>query len=324
MRFHLLGSHLSGGVSFYRELGPWSYVAKIDPSMQLITQNNAMWDGLVSTDWVMANGCYIEEQYDGLREAKHLGTKVWVDYDDAVGFVDWHSPRAHKFPREKVQPWIAKCVEIADVVTASTPDVAALLGDKAIVIPNAWDHRMHKMASGPSMNKTVLWRGSDTHNADIAYFDSALERLAIEYRDWTFIYLGNIFAPPFQVRRELPNVKLLPSLHLVKYFQKMHEINPSVVIVPMIDTTFNRCRSNIAWIEATSIGAKCVAPDWPAWSAKPIFRYKPNDLEDFITKTEQAMFSSGTEWIESRNLIVNDLSLHKMAIARQDILYARS
>lgn len=324
MRFHLLGSHLSGGVSFYRELGPWSYIAKIDPALQLITQNNAMWDGLVSTDWVMANGCYIEEQYNGLAEAKHLGTKVWVDYDDAVGFVDWHSPRAHRFPREQCQKWSEKCIEIADVVTVSTPDVAAVMSKKAIVIPNAWDHRMHKMASGPSLNKTVLWRGSDTHSADLAYFDSALERLAIEYRDWKFVYIGNINAPRFQVRHNLSNVKLIPSLPLIQYFRKMHEINPSVVIVPMIDTTFNRCRSNIAWIEATSIGAKCVAPDWPAWSAPPIFRYRSNDLEDFINKTEEAMFSTGCEWLKSRDIVTNDLNLHKMAVARQDIMYAHS
>lgn len=324
MRFHLLGSMLSGGVSFYRELGPWSYVARLNPGMQLITCNNAMWDGLYVTDWVMANGCHKEGQYVGLEEARYLGTKIWLDYDDAVGFVDWHSPRARNFPNEECQKWIPKCVELADVVTVSTQDIADIIGPKAVVIPNAWDHRMHKMAKSKSINKTVLWRGSDTHTADLAYFDAALEHLAVVHNDWTFIYLGNITAPRFQIRRELPNVRLEPSLEVVRYFRKMSEINPSVVIVPMIDTTFNRCRSNIAWIEATSIGATCVAPDWPSWNMPSIFRYKPNDLDDFIARTEQAMFSSGNEWNESRNLVTNELNIHKMAIARQDILYAYS
>lgn len=321
MRLSLLGSGLSGGVSFYRVAGPVSYMHKLDPALQIARPHPSDWVDFADSDWVLLNGAHSDGQVKGLEEAKSLGCKIWLDYDDAVGHVDWRSPRAGMFPNDVCLPNIQKCLCLADLVTVSTADVAKSINFSAAkIIPNAYDPRMHRSVNGASGKKTVLWRGSDTHISDLAVFDHMLERLALEHRDWEFVYIGQM--PAFHMRLCLPNVKKYDSLPLVQFFNKMAEINPSVVIVPMEDTDFNRARSNIAWIEGTLAGGAVVAPAWPSWDI-PAAHY--TTIGEFYNQTERLMLeaSERTRLYEtSRRYIMDNLHLHKWASVRQDYLYA--
>jgi len=54
-----------------------------------------------------------------------------------------------------------------------------------------------------------------------------------------------------------------------KYFDKIKEIAPEAFIFPLEDNDFNRCKSNIAWIEATLAGAACIASTLPEFHNVP-------------------------------------------------------
>jgi hypothetical protein len=43
--------------------------------------------------------------------------------------------------------------------------------------------------------------------------------------------------------------------------------------VPLADSIFNRCKSNIAWIEGSFAGAVCLVPDWEEWQMPGTVRY---------------------------------------------------
>ena len=40
-------------------------------------------------------------------------------------------------------------------------------------------------------------------------------------------------------------------------------VAPRVAICPLKDSAFNRCKSDIAYLEYTAFGAVSVVPDWP-------------------------------------------------------------
>jgi hypothetical protein len=61
---------------------------------------------------------------------------------------------------------------------------------------------------------------------------------------------------------ETNNKGHIPSLDIVPYMKTLFDMAPSCLHVPLHDNTFNRCKSNIAWIEASFAGTVSVVPAW--------------------------------------------------------------
>jgi hypothetical protein len=104
-----------------------------------------------------------------------------------------------------------------------------------------------------------------------------------------------------------------------------------VHIVPLRDNAFNRCRSNLAWIEATCAGAVVIAPDWEEWRRPGIMNY--TDAEGFrrtlrgvmeqyamglVKKTDERQEHFNVEM--SRAYIEQHLQLDKVNEARWGII----
>ena len=60
----------------------------------------------------------------------------------------------------------------------------------------------------------------------------------------------------------------------------MHFISPKYSVFPLVDTPFNRAKSNIAYLEAIMCGAIIVAPDWQEWRHPGVINY----TDDFKEK----------------------------------------
>jgi hypothetical protein len=52
---------------------------------------------------------------------------------------------------------------------------------------------------------------------------------------------------------------MMPLVDIMYYFQKIQDLNPKVVMVPLAKNDFNAAISNIAWIEATLAGAVTIS-----------------------------------------------------------------
>jgi len=122
-------------------------------------------------------------------------------------------------------------------------------------------------------NNTVLWRGSNTHQVDIAnYFDQIYD-VQTEYTNFDFIYCGyNPWIIP-----QTANKKYLKATDPILYFQQINRLAPKIMQVPLVDSHFNRCKSNIAYLEGTYAGAVCLVPDWPEWNLPGTVRYKSRE-----------------------------------------------
>lgn len=79
------------------------------------------------------------------------------------------------------------------------------------------------------------------------------------------------------------------------YFQRLIQLKPHFVVFPLEDNTFNRCKSNIAAIEATVAGAVCISPDYmPEFGEIPRIAYHPNGEENSLFST--------LEWINNNDV----------------------
>jgi hypothetical protein len=102
-----------------------------------------------------------------------------------------------------------------------------------------------------------MWRGSDTHHVDLMQFSDAI-RSCMNRDDWEWMFFG--YNPWF-----IPKTRHIPTMDPVMYFRTIRQINPGVMYVPLVDNVFNRCKSNINWIEGTMAGAVVLIPNFESW-----------------------------------------------------------
>jgi hypothetical protein len=62
-------------------------------------------------------------------------------------------------------------------------------------------------------------------------------------------------------------------LDMYDYIKYIKELRPRILFVPLVDNLFNRAKSNISWLEATTAGAVCLATDLPEFVRPGIINF---------------------------------------------------
>jgi hypothetical protein len=83
--------------------------------------------------------------------------------------------------------------------------------------------------------------------------------------EWTWTFIG---WRPWFLEGRVPKGKVVyvPAVDPIEYQEMIINLAPAVLMVPLHDNSFNRSKSNIAYIEAANCGAVAVAPDWEEWN----------------------------------------------------------
>jgi hypothetical protein len=225
---------------------------------------------------------------------KDNGVPLWVDYDDLLFDIPKDNPAHLSYMNPEIRKSVVKIIQMATVVTVSTEQLkrcfqpkGASLNDRIFVINNAIPRRFMNLAKPYQYKKHVNWRGSNTHQKDLAEFANEIVELSEERKDTTFTFVG--YNPWFITQYMDPQRAIVaPPMSIGDYFRFMVATNPSVQIVPLDSSMFNLCKSNIAWLEGCLAGAVTVAPAWPEWSKKPgVLNYK--STEEFKMRIAQAL-----------------------------------
>jgi hypothetical protein len=182
------------------------------------------------------------------------------------------------------------------------------------VVPNGWDDRMQLSRGEERLPyRRVMWRGGDSHNEDLAVFANQFVRAANEGPEAIFTFVG---ASVYQIHDRMPTACMeeIPFRDVMTYFQVLGEFRPSILMVPLNDTHFNRCKSNISLMEGAFAGAAVLAPDWDDWHAPGVTHY--TDVHDFGTKLIQLMYKTDAE--------LKDLSDQTWLAVRSNLLVSRA
>lgn len=271
--------------SFYRAWGVFPNIARTMGDINLITDKgkSMSWVDIGQMDLIYMHRPYTIEQYNFAQYAKEMKVPLWVDFDDDLTSIPEWMSFYNLYMQETTQKIIAGIISMADVVTTSTQALAnrfTKLNTMIQVIPNALNDDIFSTDQLPySEKKVVLWRGSETHHMDLMHFTEAIAS-CVTREEWEWMYFG--FNPWF-----LPKTKHIPVMDPVMYFRTMKSIHPAVMFVPLIKDTFNQCKSNINWLEATMSGSIALVPDWEVWDVPGVFRYE--DTKTFGVELQYLM-----------------------------------
>ncbi len=148
-----------------------------------------------------------------------------------------------------------------DLVTVSTQ---ALVGayrqhnKRVYVLPNLinetlWVDAQHSFAPVDDTRPvTIGFAGTTTHSHDLALIESALERVVDKYGERvSFIFMGCIT----ERLRQLPRVSFHEFADGYEgYARHLQTLDIDIALVPLADNPFNRCKSNIKWLEYSARG----------------------------------------------------------------------
>jgi len=191
------------------------------------------------------------------------GKKIVVDFDDNFLQLD-PTNKARLVYTAPVAADLKRLIGAADVVTVATKPLADLYGEyakKVYLIPNALPPRAFAKIKQPSDKIIIGWHGSDSHFSDLKLVKNALAQ--IQRRHNVDLVLAG-YEPPGLFKRATfrPWVKFSPDL---AYFDSFADF--TIGICPLSKSPFNDCKSDLKWLEYSSLGIPVVASAAPPYDS---------------------------------------------------------
>jgi len=279
MKIGILKKKEESAVTHYR-IAPFLDLARTDGHFIFQYPPETLTDDLCrGLDVLIIHRPASESEMKAVYRAKWAGVAIWLDLDDML----WAIPPANAAYLNyspQVHTCITDAMRVADVVTVSTQalkeQVQIEFGKTANVIPNAWNDRddyLPDFWNLPQNSITkVAHRGSNTHSADLFQVRHAFQ----DIENVHFEFFG--FIPWFLLSEYGGNLRTLNvtgwSYNLAEFMKRLFAFKPQFVVFPLEDNIFNKCKSNIAWQEATQAGAITIAPSsMPEFSSVPCILY---------------------------------------------------
>lgn len=242
----------------------------------------------------------------------HVKSKLVVDIDDNIWQIQDDSiiinTEKDMTAHARRGLWTMEMIKAANAVTVSTRPMKNLLNkfnDTIAVLPNLIDPKDWKFKRKKHDKVIIGWVYSHTHFPDVKEIKGALNEVKKKYGDKIEIV---IFGSDLQVFDFKPEHHW--GVKFKDYPKRLTELSFDISICPLEDNAFNRCKSNIKWMESTMAGAAVVASDVTPYS-------------DSIQhgKTGYIANSKG-QWVRYISGLVEDEKLRKSMIreAKKDIL----
>ncbi len=156
-----------------------------------------------------------------------------------------------------------RCVEQADGVMVTTEKIAEVYRqytDKVYVAPNSVNLSEwipHKIKRDNPDEIRVYWSGGSSHYEDIVLLKDVFPAIVKKYPNVKIVMMGmNFTGATKNIPKE--NFEYHDWVHTKAYPYKTRLLDIDIALIPLQDTTFNACKSNIKWVEQGSLLTPCV------------------------------------------------------------------
>ncbi len=332
--------NLHDATAHYRANGPLSHLRRTGicgTDILIQTVSDFSGPGVMLSDIGFFQRPSDPKELEAIKLFKRLGKKIIIDYDDFLLGVPGDNPLFGHYASKKSQDTIIEIIRAADAVIVSTNELKRCLqlpknclNEKVYVANNAIDehHMLHGERSIPPLdrNRTVFWRGSQTHQRDLMDYTPAIVKVGRATKakhNIPFTFSG--YNPWFITESLYPEQAIIAGpLPMGEYLDFIYKTGPMMGIVPLAENRFNRCKSNIAWLELTWAGAAMLVPDWEEWKRPGCTTYR--NEEDFIIGLT-SLIESTPERLHELNRqswfdIINNYTLAKVNGIREKVFGA--
>jgi glycosyltransferase involved in cell wall biosynthesis len=253
---------------------------------------------------------------DKLKLAKYLkqlGKKIVFDNDDT--YKDNEQVKLNKYMHQErvdrglkaINGSIDAFIKEADLVTASTEFLAQeyrKLHDKVIVLPNCIDPFLF---DEPLRNDGDKVRIGITGSVGVTSDLDILKPIIEHYQDdprvqivFFSLYGGGdqtklvreIYVGEYEILNSFRNIEWQPLVPAQEYYDVLNELRLDIQIIPRVDTYFNKCKSNIKFMESSMFEIPVIAQGFKDGNSPYQGKDEPylliaNNTNEFITQIEK-------------------------------------
>lgn len=239
-----------------------------------------------------------------------LGFKIIYEVDDVVFYEEIPDFNSYKkaFASDEIRQNCVDMMRMADEVTVTCKYMRDLFiekigQEKVSVIPNfppEWwighQYNYNKIIKNFDNNKQkprILYSGSGAHfdmnNATGQQddFSHVLKFIVDNRHKYQFIFIG-AYPPPLHPFIQNKEIEFHPWQSLINYPKFIANLNPQLLLAPLMDIPFNRSKSDIKYIEGACLGIPCMVQDMVTYEDAPDF-LKFNNSDDLAEKVEQLL-----------------------------------
>jgi len=248
---------------------------------------------------------------DWEKFAKYLktrGIKVIYELDDTYEGIPLENIKLNAkymcHPATKCS--IKAMLDIADIVTVSTPELAEWCGKycnytKIHILKNTLDFSMwpipqFKHTDTPDI-QVVGFAGSESHKTDLRALEGALPLLSRKYntKKTTKVLFG-FFGYMLQEFWNLePHVAYSKGVTFLNYPKKLSSLHYTIGIAPLKQCFFNECKSELRYLEYAALGITCVATN-----IAPFSRVIKKDVNGVLVKNKSR------HWVSAISELLED------------------
>lgn len=201
---------------------------------------------------------------------------------------------------------IKQVVAAADCVTVTTEilaDVFRKYSNNVKVLPNCID--LKEWNRFPLVKKDneirLYWGGGMSHWEDLLLIRDSLKLIFEKYKNAKIVMLGWM---PEGFEETFPGrVEFHKWSNFYAYSYKYASLGIDIALIPLVDNEFNRCKSNIKWIEASSLHIPSVVSYCSPY--KEVESLSEKDLAVFIED------NSPESWVKGISELIDNPELRK-------------
>jgi len=260
------------------------------------------------------------ESPDKLKLAQHLksiGKKIVYDNDDT--YMDENSVKLNAYmTEERVKKGLQKIgdmansfIKEADLVTCSTEQLAEeyrKINPNVKVLPNLIDPFLFDEPlrnDGDKVRIGITGSVGLTSDLDVLFpifkhyeNDPRVQLVFFSLNDNPTKLMREIYQGEYAILESMKNLEWVPLVPVEEYYSKLNSLKLDLQIIPRQDNYFNRCKSNIKFLESSMLEIPCVAQGFP--DGKSPYQVNPEDSKHML------IAQTSEEWIEKIEELIAD------------------
>lgn len=278
-----------------------------------------MMQGAMAADIVVFHRPIQKEMYDAALLLKKAGKKIVMDNDDTYSSNSGVPVQMFGKNRElldkainKIDIALKEFAKIADMVTVTTEFLKKEyeeVNSNVVVLPNCVDTLDWDVPAKNDTGKVrLLITGSVASNQDYKNIIPLLDKLK-ERQDVQVVLLAlPADHPSLKEARKLyePEIKFWeqydvewhPFMKQPDYIEFINQLKIDIMLIPRDNNYFNRCKSNLKFLEASMCGMATVAQSFP--DGKSPYEVDKEDAENLILAT------TPEDWIEKVTQLIDN------------------
>jgi len=302
------------GTGFYRMMMPANEIRKANmANVRLcfaVDQNDIQW-----ADIVVVQRAHHPSMFEMFDWAKSIGKVMVYEIDDYLQGVDPTNPAYRSWtPAGPHLQRALALMEKADAMTVTTDRLQreyAPWNKNIFVIPNFLDKTLFPPAKKVYKDKLIRigYTGFSSHQKDLELIDDIMTKICEKYPEVRFKVMGIIPEHAFkripQYNYKYRGVKIKSQLEYISgtditaYFYKLADQGWDIGLAPLIDNSFNACKSDLKIKEYGALSIPVVASN--------VYPYQKAIKQGY----NGFLASTGKEWYEAIEKLILDKKLRQ-------------